>query len=674
VERHADHKAAAGSDVRGQRRVVCVGDREHDGEAEPDALPNVRRIGCEPLERLEEPLKLCWRNRRAGVGDDEDGAPRLGAGCDLDAAADQVVADRVRDEVGGEPPDQVRVADRPGRFELKDVLEPAAGVSVERSGRGRPEVDRLATLRPILAPSQCETRLDQPLLSPAGAEDVLADLPPGGHIRIRVGERELEESTLRRERVSQLVRGVGEEPLLPSSHVGRGRDRKPHGLDGREPFDPPRRARAPTFTCSPAVSCPGASLSGVRPKIHCRCEAKGAQSDHNGAVHSVDMGRLAMETRRAFSGRAAHIAPIVALGLVATYEATLPASNGGSISTRTAIVLSVLAVVPLMMGRRWPTFATAAAALLTVLGLRGQYAPLAAGSFCVFLFLLAQLVARRSLLFAAPLLVPLIVVVGRRLAGPHNALGSVAPLLFIAAALVVGESMRRRRVAVAALDATQEAMTESIRARTAMEERARIARELHDIVAHHLSVIAVESEAARLTSPKLSEDAGDRLEAIASTAREALTETRRLLGVLREDTDGQADRAPQPGLGELDDLIKKAQAAGTPIRLTQEGELAGLPRSVDLAAFRIVQEALTNARRHASGANVDVEVSYRNHNLHLNVRDFGPGTIDGEPVAGHGLMGMRERATLAGGTFSAGPARGGGFEVDVTLPVTEPAP
>ena len=248
------------------------------------------------------------------------------------------------------------------------------------------------------------------------------------------------------------------------------------------------------------------------------------------------------------------------------------------------------------------------------------------------------------------------------------------PLLFLAAALVVGESMRKRGLAVAALDATQEAMAESTRARTVMEERARIARELHDIVAHHLSVIAIESEAARLTSPELSADAGGRLEAIASTAREALTETRRLLGVLREDTGGEADRAPQPGLDELDDLIDKAQATGTPIRLIRQGKVARLPLSIDLAAYRIVQEALTNARRHAPGADVDVEVSYRDQALHLRVRDYGPGAPGGEPVEGHGLMGMRERATLAGGTFSSGPAEGGGFEVDITLPTTEPAP
>ena len=131
--------------------------------------------------------------------------------------------------------------------------------------------------------------------------------------------------------------------------------------------------------------------------------------------------------------------------------------------------------------------------------------------------------------------------------------------------------MRKRGQAVAALDETQEAMAESTRARTVMEERARIARELHDIVAHHLSVIAIESEAARLTSPELSADAGGRLEAIASTAREALTETRRLLGVLRDDTGGKADRAPQPGLAELGDLIDRAQATGTHIRLIRRG-------------------------------------------------------------------------------------------------------
>jgi signal transduction histidine kinase len=336
--------------------------------------------------------------------------------------------------------------------------------------------------------------------------------------------------------------------------------------------------------------------------------------------------------------------------------------------------LSVLAVVPLMIGRRWPSFAAAAATLLTVVILHAEDAPLGVASYCVTLFLVAQLVTRRGLFIAAFLLVPFVVLGVVRMERDDNALASAAPLLFAVAALVVGESVRRRGQAVAALDATEEAMAESVRAQTAMEERARIARELHDIVAHHLSVIAVESEAARLTSPELPTDTGGRLEAIASTAREALTETRRLLGVLREDTGGNADRAPQPGLRELDDLIDRAQATGTHIRLLRHGKFARLPRSVDLAAYRIVQEALTNARRHAPGADVDVELSYRDEALHLRVRDYGPFGLDGEPVEGHGLLGMRERAMLAGGTFSWGRAEGGGFEVEVTLPAAETAP
>ena len=120
-------------------------------------------------------------------------------------------------------------------------------------------------------------------------------------------------------------------------------------------------------------------------------------------------------------------------------------------------------------------------------------------------------------------------------------------------------------------------------------------------------------------------------------------------------------------------MVDRARATGTHIRLIRQGEVARLPLSVDLAAYRIVQEALTNARRHAPGADVDVEVSYRDKALHLHIRDYGPGALDGEPVAGHGLMGMRERATLARGTFSSGPAEGGGFEVDVALPITEKA-
>jgi signal transduction histidine kinase len=246
-------------------------------------------------------------------------------------------------------------------------------------------------------------------------------------------------------------------------------------------------------------------------------------------------------------------------------------------------------------------------------------------------------------------------------------LASIGPFLLLVAAVLVGESRRKESEAVTALDATQAAMAESTREQTAMEERAAIARELHDIVAHHLSVIAVQTETARLTSPKLSADARGRFEAIGNTARDALTETRRLLGVLREDADGDSDRAPQPGLDQLGELVDTARDAGSSIRLIMQGKAVPLPAGIDLAAYRIVQEALTNARRHAPGSDVDVEVTFGENELRLRIRDYGPGPSE-DLVAGHGIVGMRDRTAIAGGTFACGAAEGGGFAVDVQLP------
>jgi signal transduction histidine kinase len=391
-------------------------------------------------------------------------------------------------------------------------------------------------------------------------------------------------------------------------------------------------------------------------------------------VHVPVEERQPEPARLLLSGRAGSLAVTLLVAVVATRLAGLPRPGEADTPRGVTIALNILAFLPLIAARRWPSLAAAASTLVTVLVLRREDTPLAVASFAVTIFLLAHLVVRRGLLVAAPLLVPFLVLTWRRLDGPNSLLASTAPLLFLVAALAVGESTRRRGQAVAALDASRVAMEESVRARAMMEERARIARELHDIVAHHLSVIAVESEVARRTSPELPAEAGGRLESIAATAREALTETRRLLGVLREDTRGEAGRAPQPGLDELDDLIDRARATGTRIRLTRQGNVARLPGSIDLAAYRIVQEALTNARSHAPGADVDVEISYGEQALLLRVRDYGPELTGVEPVAGHGLIGMRERATLAGGTFSSGPADGGGFEVDVTLPVVGTSP
>jgi signal transduction histidine kinase len=203
---------------------------------------------------------------------------------------------------------------------------------------------------------------------------------------------------------------------------------------------------------------------------------------------------------------------------------------------------------------------------------------------------------------------------------------------------------------------------------TARGERARIARELHDVVAHHLSMIAVQAETARLATPGMPADGAERLLAIGDTARGALTEMRRLLGVLREDAE-TAERRPQPGLRQLNELLDQArEATGAGMRLIVRGPVTTLDPGVELTAYRIVQEALTNARRHAPGTAVDVELSYLPDALRICVRDLGPGPAAAVRPDAHGLLGMRERAATVGGSLRTGPAPGGGFLVEAVLP------
>jgi signal transduction histidine kinase len=248
---------------------------------------------------------------------------------------------------------------------------------------------------------------------------------------------------------------------------------------------------------------------------------------------------------------------------------------------------------------------------------------------------------------------------------------------------------RRAREEIRTHSAVRE-LTEGVLAEhLARGERARIARELHDVVAHHISMIAVQAETGRLTTPGLTDAGAQRFAAIGDTARAGLTEMRRLLGVLREDAKAaataqeladeeaairqEADRRPQPGLPDLGDLVDEARdVSGSAARLIVSGRVTRLDPGVELAAYRIVQEALTNARRHAPGAAVDVELRYADDALRLRIRDNGPGSpvaaaMDG-PAAGHGLLGMRERAAAAGGSLRAGNAPGGGFCVEAELP------
>jgi signal transduction histidine kinase len=202
-------------------------------------------------------------------------------------------------------------------------------------------------------------------------------------------------------------------------------------------------------------------------------------------------------------------------------------------------------------------------------------------------------------------------------------------------------------------------------------ERARIARELHDVVAHSVSVMTVQASGVRRLLKPEQEREREALETVERTGREALAEMRRLLGVLRE-TDGAAELAPQPGLDGLDRLLDQVRASGLPVELTVEGDRRPLPAGVDLSAYRIVQEALTNALKHAGKAQASVRLRYEPAALELAVENDGATAIVGDG-RGHGLHGMRQRAEVCGGTLDAGPRPEGGFRVRATLPV-ESAP
>jgi signal transduction histidine kinase len=219
--------------------------------------------------------------------------------------------------------------------------------------------------------------------------------------------------------------------------------------------------------------------------------------------------------------------------------------------------------------------------------------------------------------------------------------------------------------------------------RAAGEERRRIAREMHDLVAHSMSVMVVQAGGARRI---LARDAGRALEAavrIERTGREALTEMRHLLGVLHPGAEHPA-LAPQPTLAELDALVERARAAGLPAVLLQRGERHALPAGLDLAAYRIVQEGLTNALKHAGGAPTEVTVEWHERAIALEVRDRGATLVNGDgcsqgipargdrPGAGHGLVGMRERVRLYGGELETGPHPDGGWRVRATLPCGQP--
>lgn len=242
-----------------------------------------------------------------------------------------------------------------------------------------------------------------------------------------------------------------------------------------------------------------------------------------------------------------------------------------------------------------------------------------------------------------------------------------AVIIAVTVLMVIGDQIRRRREVQSHLAAEKERSELEAARRTVLEERARIARELHDVVAHHMSLIAVRAESAPYRLAGLPAPVAEEFGAIADASREALTEMRRLLGVLRNATPPPVQ--PQPGVEDLTALVETAKGAGVDIRLDLQPGLRVAP-SVGLTAYRIIQEALSNARRHASGAPVTITVAENGAYLELTVVN-GPGTpIDANPSGGsQGLIGMYERATMLGGSLTTGATEDGGFKVHGTIPL-----
>jgi signal transduction histidine kinase len=242
----------------------------------------------------------------------------------------------------------------------------------------------------------------------------------------------------------------------------------------------------------------------------------------------------------------------------------------------------------------------------------------------------------------------------------------------ILAMVLVRGAVRGRQMQADALAARAELLEREheLRAHEAVaEERARIARELHDLVAHNVSVMVVQAGAERHALGPDQSSARDTLASIEQAGRQALVEARRLLGMLRRRDDGE-ELEPQPSVEHIDLLVEQIERAGLPVRLDVEGERTALPAGVDLCAYRIVQEGLTNALKHAGPAHAEVVLRYAPRALDVEVRDDGRGAprVNGDG-AGHGLIGMRERVALYGGALETGPREGGGFEIRARLPL-----
>ncbi|HEY7346491.1 MAG TPA: sensor histidine kinase [Gaiella sp.] len=333
-----------------------------------------------------------------------------------------------------------------------------------------------------------------------------------------------------------------------------------------------------------------------------------------------------------------------------------------------------VAVLTLLGRRRYPFGAPAAFWVLgaSLAFVDGELVPFAAGVYLAGMaaaFLLGSL--RDTVLARVGLVVVLVCAAAIIYNIPDHQPGEMLfiPLLF-GIAWLAGFALHTRveQADAAEARAAQAERERESAARVAVaEERARIARELHDIVAHAVSVMVLQVGAVRHKLPPELEEDAEALRGVEGAGRAALAEMRRLLGAMRSDGD-DLELAPQPGLDGLQSLVAEVERAGLPVGLHVEGEWVQLPRAIDLSAYRIVQEGLTNALKHAHASRADVTVRYEADQVRLEVRDDGNGGPKGNG-SGYGLVGVRERVKIYGGEMTAGPADGGGFVLSARLPL-----
>jgi signal transduction histidine kinase len=348
-------------------------------------------------------------------------------------------------------------------------------------------------------------------------------------------------------------------------------------------------------------------------------------------------------------------------------------------------VFAVLATAPVAVRRIWPVpvFAVVLVAS-SVLTAFGRATAVMDVTLCMAVYLVAVRSRRPA---ALAILVLTEVSLGAGLlvyvASDRMLVDRVHSMLAAGAIWFVGVSVRERRryLAGQAEQAAQRQQAEAERHRQAVrEERVRIARELHDVVAHSLGVVTIQAGVGRRLGAASPAEALRALSAVEVTGRSALEELRRILGLLRDDETPQPSLAPAPGIADLGELAEVVRAAGTPVSLTVTGDVAALPPAAALTVYRIIQEALTNVVKHADRAAAAVRVAAGPDGVRLAVRNDGRAEVPGRAAAGpeaagrHGIVGMRERAAVFGGTLDAGPVPGGGFQVTAFLPVHgEPA-